>query len=944
MFVPGSACTRWAFCALLVLIGQPLVSSAEAQPALSPRWSQTYASEGVPSGDYATDAGSDAAGGVYVLGGTSEPHLRVWKYDAEGELLWTQSVEEEGRIIPRQIRVSADGAIHVLGEKLQRGIGTTYLSRLRGTDGALVWSRALTGLNWSDFQVDAEGRVFLTGYFSPEDPADRAHLIIQLNPDGTTRWSRSLSEENLTATRLAPDGTGGTFVGGTRGLGPSRRQPFVGHLGADGQLRWAQLFEVPTTLTSVLQVRLGESGRLYVAGSAQGYFVHAVDTSSQEALWTFHYPGTYYPTDLAVDAEDNAYVTGHAREVRFCKDECPDDFVTIKVGADGALLWEDRYDSFNPFERPTGLLVHLGQVFVAGSRGSFRPVLLLRYDQDTGERLDAWPIPGAHSDVHLARAADGLYASSTRNQPEEGANMYAMRLGLGEGSAVRGAFEQRWTRYYDGPKQSGDTAYRMDVSPSGRVVITGTSGQQAGQALQTVVFDAQGQLVWVDLEADCAGRGTAFDAAGQAAVAYQCADKRAVFVRLYDEEGHVRWTNRLSVSEARRPSLELKFDETGHLLVSLNRYLDGPEGLEEQYVLLNYAPTGEERWRTVEPQHGTGLLLDANGDVYTVRPQGTYRQDRALQTTKYDGQTGERLWVLPHDETAGFDARPKGIRGGPLGTSYTFGTRVRSMEGAWNGSGYSLTAFTADGRDQWTAFYEGLGGSSTQMASAAVGSDGDVYAAGHSMDVSGTWHLVTVKFDAQGRQQWAQAVPYDVWGAPPPAFMGVAPEGGLYVATSLSDDEDIGWFVLQYDADGEEVGRTHTGLSRITSIRVRTQGDLYVAGVKEGAYAAIRYAAGAVDVGREDEPLGPQVFSLERNYPNPFEQTTTIPYALNVPGRVELAVYDVTGRVRTVLLDEHRPAGAGSVVFDGEGLPSGVYFYRLTTPEGTQVRPMTRIR
>lgn len=81
------------------------------------------------------------------------------------------------------------------------------------------------------------------------------------------------------------------------------------------------------------------------------------------------------------------------------------------------------------------------------------------------------------------------------------------------------------------------------------------------------------------------------------------------------------------------------------------------------------------------------------------------------------------------------------------------------------------------------------------------------------------------------------------------------------------------------------------------------------------------------------EPLSgetPTEFSLEQNYPNPFNPATTIEFSLTTAGQAELAVFDVLGRKVVTLVDEAMPAGTYRVRFDGEGLPSGLYVYRLT--------------
>ena len=81
-------------------------------------------------------------------------------------------------------------------------------------------------------------------------------------------------------------------------------------------------------------------------------------------------------------------------------------------------------------------------------------------------------------------------------------------------------------------------------------------------------------------------------------------------------------------------------------------------------------------------------------------------------------------------------------------------------------------------------------------------------------------------------------------------------------------------------------------------------------------------------------------FALERNYPNPFNPTTTIEYSLGLAGPTRLMIYDVLGRELVRLVDEHRPAGTHKVVWNASSMPSGVYFYRLESSNFTRTQKM----
>lgn len=89
----------------------------------------------------------------------------------------------------------------------------------------------------------------------------------------------------------------------------------------------------------------------------------------------------------------------------------------------------------------------------------------------------------------------------------------------------------------------------------------------------------------------------------------------------------------------------------------------------------------------------------------------------------------------------------------------------------------------------------------------------------------------------------------------------------------------------------------------------------------------------------------PEEITLSQNYPNPFNPGTVIPFTLSEPSRVQIKIYDVTGRLVTTLVDEPRPAGFyDDTRFNGSNLASGVYFYQLVTDQKVLSKKMTLIK
>lgn len=113
-----------------------------------------------------------------------------------------------------------------------------------------------------------------------------------------------------------------------------------------------------------------------------------------------------------------------------------------------------------------------------------------------------------------------------------------------------------------------------------------------------------------------------------------------------------------------------------------------------------------------------------------------------------------------------------------------------------------------------------------------------------------------------------------------------------------------------------------------------------------GLYAARVNDAG-VPAGHGGVPA-PRL-SLEQNAPNPFNPETEISFSIPVQAEVKLEVFNIRGqRVRT-LVDEQLSAGRHTIVWHGDtqngsSAASGVYFYRLTTPQSSAVRKMVLMK
>jgi hypothetical protein len=100
----------------------------------------------------------------------------------------------------------------------------------------------------------------------------------------------------------------------------------------------------------------------------------------------------------------------------------------------------------------------------------------------------------------------------------------------------------------------------------------------------------------------------------------------------------------------------------------------------------------------------------------------------------------------------------------------------------------------------------------------------------------------------------------------------------------------------------------------------------------------------------QKDPRPEYSFELRQNFPNPFNPTTTISFVVPDGGaNVTLRVYDSSGRLVRTLADGYQPSGVREVSWhgrndEGQAVPSGVYFYKLTGPSFSNTRKMVLLR
>ncbi len=156
-------------------------------------------------------------------------------------------------------------------------------------------------------------------------------------------------------------------------------------------------------------------------------------------------------------------------------------------------------------------------------------------------------------------------------------------------------------------------------------------------------------------------------------------------------------------------------------------------------------------------------------------------------------------------------------------------------------------------------------------------------------------------------------------------------------AADMSAMDNAFSLIIGASSDGGSIGGYFAG--EIDDIRI------YMRALDQDEIMSLYAIPGSA----RNEGALPANLNLNQNYPNPFNPSTTITYAVKIPGQYSLHVYDVTGRLVTTLFDDFRPIGEYSSVWDGEnalGTPvaSGGYYYTLQSSHGVIAKQMLLLK
>ncbi len=174
--------------------------------------------------------------------------------------------------------------------------------------------------------------------------------------------------------------------------------------------------------------------------------------------------------------------------------------------------------------------------------------------------------------------------------------------------------------------------------------------------------------------------------------------------------------------------------------------------------------------------------------------------------------------------------------------------------------------------------------------------------------------------------------------------------GPVYITSLFFNNEHDGWLTgfdgaLYQTIDGGNLWQAHNILVQnlMRSVYFVDEKNGWAVG-DNGTIIHTGEGIIPVEITESSASAVPSEYSLEQNFPNPYNPATTIRFSVPEEVRVTLEVYNILGERIKELKNEVMNPGYYDVVFDGRSLVSGIYFYRIEAGGFVQTRKMVLLR
>ena len=354
-------------------------------------------------------------------------------------------------------------------------------------------------------------------------------------------------------------------------------------------------------------------------------------------------------------------------------------------------------------------------------------------------------------------------------------------------------------------------------------------------------------------------------------------------------------------------------------------------------------------------KQGTAVSLSADGNTAIV---GGYRDSNNIGAVWIYSRSGG-VWTQQGSKLVGTGSVGLSFQGLSAALSGDGNTAIVGGPSDNAGVGAAWVFIRSGG--EWTQQGNKLVavGGANQAAEVAISSDGNTAILGGPRDSNNTgaaW--VFTRSGGVWTQQGGKLVGKGAVGSANQGSVSLSSDGNTAIVGGPGDSSSTGaawvftrrnglWTQLGDKLVGTgAVGTAIHGVGQGIAVSISSDGNTAIVGgyfdssATGAAWIYTRVASNVSNLYGESTLQ----FGLEQNYPNPFNPTTTIRYTLPNRAHVLLTVFNTLGQSVATLVKETQDPGYHDVRFDGGGLASGVYFYRLRAGDFVQTKRLVILK
>lgn len=913
----------------------------------------------------------DASGFVYFTGYFDRKsvdtsyEISTFKYSSTGTMYWVNRWGAKGTFSKStSIAVDSKNSIYVGGYTYTTSSPADFLILKYSSSGALLWSRTYNN-GYNDYlqkiTVDNNDNVYVTGTAEGVSTGND-FLTIKYDSAGNYLWNTRYTSTGVNPdnpTGITVDNNGNVYVTGQSTVN-SNTDFITVKYNQNGVQQWVNTYTGSGGNDYSVDIKKDPSGNVIVTGysfvvSRGNYDLCTIKYSpAGAALYTALYNSPYnsndYTTSLYVDKSGNAFITGYANRT-----VTNSDYVTVAYNSSGTLVWSALYERTpGQNDQAAGIAGDsTGNVYISGTTYNTitqNDITLVKYNKKgVFQWAQNYNNPDSAGDNCFAITVDPsgtAFVLGKALNKRSYSNFAAVKFTT-SGTVEWGRLARSFNPVQDMSAGASDMQGNLYVAGS---VHKDTTTNTYYMVL--VKYNSAGVLQWM--------RKTAFDypftyflklivnidnSGNPIVTGTNISDmylNNSVFAIKYNASGVRQWVNNYGISGLKVDLTETHTDAAGNIWVLAQKSsLQGTGGTN---IVLVYSSTGSLLWSNINGSFSgsrNSFAIEGTANAYVVNTNGS----AGWQALKFNSAGAQVIMTInqPGAVVSSVELSSDG---------YLYAAGVIPDSGKFD---VFMTKFTTTGAVIWNVTLDNNEITKQPLEMMIGFGPGRVYCSPkyRLSEVTGTSISVFSFNPANGSFLWKNQFTSSNFKNMHGMRLMTDAAGSIYIGgycnpVNYPDGTISDFIAVKYNMAGDFVWSTTYNNSKNTpnndflwDMSLMGTDSLYLIGNSSDNFVeditSVKLMPSSTNRPSKQvtENSIPSQPGLTGFYPNPFNPVTNIHFNLPVEGNVLLEVFDITGSLVSVVLNnEFVNAGSHSVVFNGGRLSSGIYFCRLTYLSG----------